>query len=146
MKGLRDGKRKKERELSHECCVWSSFMVVRSNSRSGERESFRNGALESDRISCVSLREGCDTCNTWKSRGFIAIVYKHETNENIRRVYFLVEEYEIECLYSSLFFFLSFRRSTKNNRNTKYSLLDKRVVDGKRFIVSTVSRNKLRFR
>lgn len=58
LKGPRDGKRKKERELSHECCVWSSFMVVRSNSRSGERESFRNGALESDRISCVFLREG----------------------------------------------------------------------------------------
>lgn len=57
LKGPRDGKRKEERELSHECCVWSSFMVVRSNSRSGERESFRNGALESDRISCVFLRE-----------------------------------------------------------------------------------------
>lgn len=74
----------------------------------------------------------------------------NETNENIRRVYLLVEEYEIERLYSSLFFFLSFIlafcRSTKNNRSTKYSLLDKRVVDGKCFIVSTVSRNKLRFR
>lgn len=57
-KGLWDGKRKEEGELSHECCVWSSFMVVRSNSRSGERESFRNGALGSDQISRVSLRGG----------------------------------------------------------------------------------------
>lgn len=46
-----DRERRKEGELSHECCVWSSFMVVRLNSRSRERESFRNGALGSDQIS-----------------------------------------------------------------------------------------------
>jgi len=32
------GERKREKDLSHECCVWSSFMVVRLNSRSEEGE------------------------------------------------------------------------------------------------------------
>lgn len=32
------GERKREKDLSHECCVWSSFMVVRLNSRSKEGE------------------------------------------------------------------------------------------------------------
>lgn len=32
------GERKREKDLSHECCVWSSFMVARLNSRSEEGE------------------------------------------------------------------------------------------------------------
>lgn len=51
---------------------------------------------------------------------------------------------EIERLYLLLLFFFFVDR--QRIIDTKYSLLNKRVVDGKRFIVSTVSRNKLRFR
>lgn len=38
------GERKREKDLSHECCVWSSFMVVRLNSLAPRKESFENGA------------------------------------------------------------------------------------------------------
>lgn len=36
--GMHDKERKREEDLSHECCVWRSFIVVRLNSRSEEGE------------------------------------------------------------------------------------------------------------
>lgn len=82
--------------------------------------------------------------------------YKSETRSFDERFHFRIKKLD-QCSNSSrksnvyiffFFFFFSFSRFVDRQRiiDTKYSLLNKRVVDGKRFIVSTVSRNKLRFR
>jgi len=82
------GERKREKDLSHECCVWSSFMVVRLNSRSEEGE-FRKWRRHGVR------RIPGRIVGNLRDTGYFAIEGESRKNGVIRIRYSLRSEYSV---------------------------------------------------